>query len=84
MKGGVLSTPEVIQCNNEAELESQVTKLIENYNVKLNRFMMKSKDFGPTYVNHFNKELPYKIFKTVDPPVYTGMYQSDEQHRYHR
>ena len=65
-KANPLTWPEVFQCDNGSEFKSDVTKLLESQNVKINRVTTKYKHTHTAFVESFNKVLAEKLFTVMD------------------
>ena len=65
-KGGVFKYPKVFQCDNGSEFKSEVTKLLEKYNVDIRRATAKYKHTHRALLDNFNKELAKLLFKPMD------------------
>ena len=65
-KGGVFKYLKVFQYNNGSEFKNEVTKLLEKYNVDIQRATVKYKHTHTAFVEAFNKELEKLLFKPMD------------------
>ena len=61
-----LTYPKVFQCDNGSEFKSDVTKLLEEHNVEINRETTKYKHTHTAFVENFNKMLAKNLFKIQD------------------
>ena len=58
-----LTYPKVFQCDNGREFKSDVTKLLEEHHVEINRETTKYKHTHTAFVENLNKRLSEKLFK---------------------
>ena len=65
-KANPLTFPEVFQCDNGSEFKGDVTKLLEEHDVKINRVTTKYKHTHTAFVESFNKILAEKLFIVMD------------------
>ena len=56
----------VFQCDNGSELKNEVTKLLEKYDVDIQRATTKYKHTHTAFVEAFNEELAKLLFKLMD------------------
>ena len=65
-KSGVLKYPKAFQYDNGSEFKSKVTKLLEKYNIEVQRAATKYKHTHTAFVEAFIKELAKLLFKPMD------------------
>ena len=65
-KSGVFKYPKVFQYDNGSEFKSKVTKLLEKYNIEVQRAATKYKHTHTAFVEAFIKELAKLLFKPMD------------------
>ena len=63
---GVFKCEKVFDCDNGPEFKSDVTKLLEKYNVNFWRAASKYKHINTAFVEAFNKGLAKQLFKPTD------------------
>ena len=61
-----LTYPNEFRCDNGSEFKSDVTKMLEKHNVKINRVTTKYKHTHTAFAESFNKELAKRLFKIQD------------------
>ena len=66
-KVGPLTYPKIFQCDNGSEFKAEVTKMLEQNGVKIQRVMTKYKHTHTAFVEALNKILAEKFFKVQDP-----------------
>ena len=62
----MLKYPGVTQLDNGSEFKGEVTKLLEEHNVEIQRATTKYKHTHTVFVEAFNKELEKLLFKPTD------------------
>ena len=65
-KVGPLKYPKIFQCDNGSEFKGDVTKMLENNEVKIRRVMTKYKHTHTASVEALNKILAERLFKVQD------------------
>ena len=65
-KVGPLTYPKIFQCDNGSEFKGEVTKLLEKYEVKIQRVTTKYKHTHTAFVEALNKILAERLFKVQD------------------
>ena len=65
-KVGPLRYPKIFQCNNGSEFKGEVTKMLEKYEVKIQRVTTKHKHTHMAFVEALNKILSERLFKVQD------------------
>ena len=65
-KVGPLTYPKIFQCDNGSEFKAEVTKMLEKYEVKIQRVMTKYKHTHTAFVEALNKILTERLFKVQD------------------
>ena len=58
--------PKVFQSDKRPEFKSEVTKLLEKYNVDIRRTTTKYKHIHTTFVEAFDKKLAKQLFRLMD------------------
>ena len=58
--------PKVFQCDNGSGFKNEMTELLENHNVEIQRATTKHKYTHTAFVEVFNKELVKLLFKQMD------------------
>ena len=65
-KVGPLKYPKIFQCDNGSEFKGDVTKMLENNEVKIRRVTTKYKHTHTAFVEALNKILAERLFKVQD------------------
>ena len=65
-KVGPLMYPKIFQCDNGSEFKGEVTKMLENNEVKIQRVTTKYKRIHTAFVEGLNKILAERLFKMQD------------------
>ena len=65
-KVGPLTCPKIFQCDNGSEFKADVTKLLEQHEVKILRVTTKYKHTHTAFVEALNKILAERLFKVQD------------------
>ena len=65
-KVGPLMYPKIFQCDNGSEFKGEVTKMLKNNEVKIQRVTMKYKCIHTAFVEALNKILAERLFKMQD------------------
>ena len=65
-KVGPLTYPKIFQCDNGIEFKGEVTKMLEKYEVKIQRVTKKYKHTHTAFVEALNKILTERLFKVQD------------------
>ena len=65
-KVGPLTYPKIFQCDNGSEFKADVTKMLENHEVKIQRVTTKYKHTHTAFVKALNKILSERLFKVQD------------------
>ena len=63
---GLLTYPEVFQCDNGSEYKAEVTKVLEKHKVMIQSTMTKYKHTHMAFVEVLNKLLAENLFKVQD------------------
>ena len=65
-KVGPLTYPRIFQCDNGSEFKAEVTKMLENHEVKIRHMTTKYKHTHTAFVEALNKMLTERLFKVQD------------------
>ena len=65
-KVGPLKYPKIFQCDNDSEFKGDVTKMLENNEVKIRQVTTKYKHIHTAFVEALNKILAERLFKVQD------------------
>ena len=65
-KVGPLTYPSTFQCDNGSEFKGEVTKMLKEHEVKIQRVTMKYKHTHTAFVEALNKILAERLFKVQD------------------
>ena len=65
-KVGPLTYPKIFQCDNGSKFKGEVTKMLEKYEVKIQRITTKYKHTHTAFVEALNKILAERLFKVQD------------------
>ena len=65
-KVGPLKYPKIFQCDNDSEFKGDVTKMLENNEVKIRQVTTKYKHIHIAFVEALNKILAERLFKVQD------------------
>ena len=65
-KVGPLMYPSIFQCDNGSEFKIDVTKMLEKYDIKIQRVTMKYKHTHTAFIKALNKILTDRLFKVQD------------------
>ena len=65
-KVGPLTYPSTFQCNNGSKFKGEVTKMLAQHEVKIQRVTMKYKHTHTAFVEALNKILTERLFKVQD------------------
>ena len=65
-KVGPLTYPKIFQCDNGSEFKVEVTKMLENHEVKIRQVTTKYKHTLTAFVEALNKTLAERLFKVQD------------------